>query len=115
MVYNTENGASLQKLPDKSQISGKKMLEIENKESKTLNHFQKLFEQMSQSPEYNQRAGRARAVEKMFRGNYQELETYQEILVPCLNNSSGKTIFGSNKITEQRETMKIQNEFHLKP
>ena len=23
MVYNTENGASLQKLPDKSQISGK--------------------------------------------------------------------------------------------
>ena len=24
MVYNTGNGASLQKLPDKSQISGKK-------------------------------------------------------------------------------------------
>ena len=24
MVYNTENGASLQKLPDKSQISGEK-------------------------------------------------------------------------------------------
>ena len=91
------------------------MLEIEKKESKTLNNFQKLLEQISQSPEYNQRAGRARAVEKMFRGNYQELETYQEILVPCLNNSSGETTFGSIKITEQRETMKIQNEFHLKP
>ena len=44
MVYNTGNGASLQKLPDKSQISGKKMLEIEKKESKTLNNFQKLLE-----------------------------------------------------------------------
>ena len=41
MVYNTENGASLQKLPDKSQISGKRqwilLLEIEKKESKTRN------------------------------------------------------------------------------
>ena len=44
MVHNTGNGASLQKLPDKSQISGKKMLEIEKKESKTLNNFQKLLE-----------------------------------------------------------------------
>ena len=39
MVYNTENGASLQKLPDKSQISGKRqwilLLEIVKKESKT--------------------------------------------------------------------------------
>ena len=53
MVYNTGNGASLQKLPNKSQISGK-MLEIEKKESKTLNTFQKLLEQISQSPQYNQ-------------------------------------------------------------
>ena len=47
MVYNTENGASLQKSPDKSQISGKRMLilllEIEKKESKTLKTFQKLL------------------------------------------------------------------------
>ena len=43
MVYNTGNGASLQKLPDKSQISGKKKLEIEKKESKTLNTFQKIL------------------------------------------------------------------------
>ena len=54
MVYNTGNGASLQKLPDKSQISGKKMLEIEKKESKTLNIFQKIVEYISQSPQYNQ-------------------------------------------------------------
>ena len=58
MVYKTENGASLQKLPDKSQISGKRqwilLWEIEKKESKTLNTFQKLLEQISQSPQYNQ-------------------------------------------------------------
>ena len=61
------------------------------------------------------RAGRARAVEKMFRRNYQELTRHPEILVPYLNNSSEETIFGSNKIKEQHETMKLQNEFHLKP
>ena len=46
MVYNTENEASLQKLPDKSEISGKKilLLEIEKKESKTLKTFQKPLE-----------------------------------------------------------------------
>ena len=48
MVYNTENGASLQKLPDKPQISGKRswilLLEILKKASKTLNTFQKLLE-----------------------------------------------------------------------
>ena len=41
MVYNIENGASLQKLSDESQISGKSqrilLLEIEKKESKTPN------------------------------------------------------------------------------
>ena len=74
MVYNTENGASLQKLSDKSQISRKRywilLLEIVKKESKTLNAFQKLLQQMSQSPQYN-KAGRralqtARGVEEMF-------------------------------------------------
>ena len=58
MVYNTENGASLQKSPDKSQISGKRMLilllEIEKKESKTLKTFQKLLKQISLSPQYNE-------------------------------------------------------------
>ena len=58
MVYNTGNEASLQKLPDKSQIPGKRqwklLLEIEKKGSKTLNTFQKLLQQINQSPEYNQ-------------------------------------------------------------
>ena len=44
MVYNTGNGASLQKLPEKSQISGKKFLETEEKESEALNTFQKILE-----------------------------------------------------------------------
>ena len=47
MVYNTENGALLQKLPDKSTNSGKRywilLLEIEKKEIKTLNTLQKLL------------------------------------------------------------------------
>ena len=47
MVYNIENGASLKKLPDKSQISGKRywtlLLEIEKKESKTQKTFRKLL------------------------------------------------------------------------
>ena len=74
MVHNTENGASPQKLPDKSQNSGKRqwilLLEIVKKERKTLNPFQKLLEQISQSPQYNRiRQGAiqaARAVEEMF-------------------------------------------------
>ena len=77
-------------------------------------YFASLTKIISQSPEYNQRAGRARAVEKMFRGNYQELARHPKILVPSLNNSE-ETIFGSNKIKDQHETMKLQNEFHLKP
>ena len=51
----------------------------------------------------------------MFRGNYQELARHPEILVPYLNNSSEETIFGSKKIKEQHEIMKLQNEFYLKP
>ena len=48
MVYDTGNEALLQKLPDKSQISGRRLsillLEIEKKVGKTLNTFQKLLE-----------------------------------------------------------------------
>ena len=75
MVYNTGNGASLQKLPDKSQISGKRqwilLLEIVKKESKILNTFQKLLKQISQSSQ-NNRSGQEgqidgqTAVEEMF-------------------------------------------------
>ena len=35
---------------------------------------------------------------------------YLEILVPYLNNLSGEILFGSNKIKEQHETMKLENE-----
>ena len=44
MGYNTGNGVSLQKLPDKITNFKKKMLEIEIKESKILNTFRKLLE-----------------------------------------------------------------------
>ena len=37
-------------------------------------------------------------------------QTYLEILVTYLNNPSEETIFGSNKIKEQHETEKLQNE-----
>ena len=36
--------------------------------------------------------------------------TYLEILVPYINNLSEETLFGRNKIKEQHETMKLQNE-----
>ena len=39
-----------------------------------------------------------------------ENQTYLEILVPYVNNPFEETVFGSNKIKEQRETMKFQNE-----
>ena len=90
------------------------MLEIEKKESKTLDNFQKLLQQISQSP-HTIRAGMAREVEKVFRGNYQELARHIRKLVPYLKNSSEETIFGCNKIKEQHESMKLQNEFHSKP
>ena len=42
-------------------------------------------------------------------------QTYTEKLVPYLNNFSEETIFGSNKIKEQNEAMKLQNKVHVKP
>ena len=44
MVYNTGNGASLQKLPDKSQISGKGYWKLRKKKVKLVNTFQKILE-----------------------------------------------------------------------
>ena len=45
MIYNTENGVSLQKLPDKAQISGKRCWKLKKrKEIETLNTFQKLLQ-----------------------------------------------------------------------
>ena len=62
----------------------------------------------------------ARAVEETFMmklASYQELASYKylEILVPYLNHPSEETVFGSNKIKEQHETMKLQNEEEVMP
>ena len=113
MIYNTGNGASIQKLPDKSQISGKRqwifLLEFQKNESKTLNTFLKLLKEISQSSQYNRVCG-IRSLEEMFmRKLPRTSQTYLEILGPYLNKSSEGTIFGSNKIKEQHETMKVQN------
>ena len=113
MIYNTGNGASIQKLPDKSQISGKRqwifLLEFQKNESKTLNTFLKLLKEISQSSQYNRVCG-VRSLEEMFmRKLPRTSQTYLEILGPYLNKSSEGTIFGSNKIKEQHETMKVQN------
>ena len=125
MVYNTGYGASRQKLPDKSQISGKRSwilwLEIEKKkkvkhEILFRNYSSRLARALSTIRTWQAELEQSRE-RKCLWGNYQELasQTYLEILVPYLNNSSEETIFGSNKIKEQLETMKLQNEFHLKP
>ena len=55
MDYDTENGATLQELPDREITNfGKRkkklLLEIERKESKKLKRFQQLLKKMSQSP-----------------------------------------------------------------
>ena len=88
------------------------MLEIEKKESKTIfrNYSSRLARVLSKI-----RAGMTRAVEETFMmklASYQELASYKylEILVPYLNHPSEETVFGSNKIKEQHETMKLQNE-----
>ena len=50
----------------------------------------------------------ARAVEEMFM--MRKLPRNLEMQVAYLNNSSKETIFGSNRIKKQHETMKLQNE-----
>ena len=42
MVYNTGNGASLQKLPDKSQISGKRCWKLRKKRKCLRGNYQEL-------------------------------------------------------------------------
>ena len=53
------------------------------------------------------RAGRVGAVEEMSMRKLNKNYTYLKILVSYLNNHSEETIFGSNKIKEQNETMKL--------
>ena len=87
-------------------------MEIEEKKSTTVKNFQKLLEQISQRPQYYQSRQRQtiRAAEEMFMRKLTKNQTYLEILVTYLNNPSEETIFGSNKIKEQHETEKLQNE-----
>ena len=53
-----EKRATLQELPDKSQISGKRqrtlLSEIKKKKSEKIKTFQELLKQIKQSPQYNQ-------------------------------------------------------------
>ena len=72
MVYNTGNGASLQKLPDKSHISRKRCWKLRKKKVKLEILFRNYSSRLSRALN-TIRAGRARAAEKMFRGNYKEL------------------------------------------
>ena len=82
------------------------MLEIEKKESETLKTFQNYWVRLARALS-TIRAGRAGEVEEMFMRKLTKNYTYLEILVPYLNNPSEETIFGSNKIKEQHEPMKL--------
>ena len=86
------------------------MLEIEKRKIKYYKLFRNYSSRLARALS-TIRTSRARAVEKIFMGkkltkNY----TYLEMLVPYLDNLSEETILGSNKIKEQHETMKLQNE-----
>ena len=78
MVYNTEITASLKKLSHQKKDRGKRqwilLLEIEKKESKTLNTFQKLLEQISQSPQYNQSRQSQSSKGTVYEETHQELD-----------------------------------------
>ena len=67
LINHRKWNKTLEIIQEKSRISGKKKrklsLDIEKKKSKKLKSFQKLLEQMNQSPQHN-RAGRARAMQE---------------------------------------------------
>ena len=83
------------------------LFEIEKKESKTT--FQKLIKWISQSPQYNQSRQSQSSRGNVYEETAAKNKTYLKMLVPYLNNPSEETIFRSNKIKEQRESMKLQN------
>ena len=90
MGYNTENGATLLELSEKSQFQRKRrrklLLNIERKESKKLKIFQKLLEQMNQNPQYNRsRQSESSANrEEIYTRKLTKNQAYLEILVPYL-------------------------------
>ena len=116
MGLNTEYGATLQELLDKSkpQISRKRLkillLEIKKKEIKKLKIFQNLLEKISQSPQYIQKRQSQSIRVNVYEAKLTKKQVYLEILVPHLNNPSEEVIFESNKIKEEHKTMKLQNE-----
>ena len=86
------------------------MLEIEKKKIKHQIHFRSYSSRLGRT-QYNQNSQGWSSRENVYEEiRYHELARDLEILVPYLNNSSEETIFGSNKIKEQHETMKLQNE-----
>ena len=72
------NTSEITRLPDKLQISGKRqrilLLEIEKNESKKLKSFQKILEQISQSPQYNQCRQNQSSRGIVYEKNNQELD-----------------------------------------
>ena len=115
MIYNTGNGASFRNHQINHKLQEKDSgyyycWKLRKKKVKHQilfrNYSSKLARTLSTI-----RAGRATAVEKMFMGKLTRA-SYLEMLVLYLNNSSEETIFASNKIKEQHETMKLQNEVH---
>ena len=87
-------------------------MEIEKQESKNLFFFRNYSNRLARILS-TIRIGKARAVEETNtykETNQQELGIFLEILAPHLNSLSKEVIFGSNKIKEQHETMKLQNE-----
>ena len=103
-VYNTENGALLQKLPDKLQISGKRWVseyccrKLRKWKVKHQKQFRNYLRRLARALG-TIRASWATAIADLFIRKLTKSKnyTYLEILVPYLNNISEETIFGSNK------------------
>ena len=87
------------------------MLKIEKVEGKRLKPFQNLLKRISSSTILSTiRAGRAGAEGEMFTSKITKNQVYLEILVSYLINPSEEDFFGSNKIKEENETLKLLNE-----
>ena len=87
------------------------MLEIEKVEGKRLKPCQKLLERISSSTILSTiRADRAGAEGEMFTSKITKNQAYLEILVSYLINTSEEDFFGSNKIKDENETLKLLNE-----
>ena len=97
------------------------MLEIEKKESKTCEYFSENTRVDQPEPSVQSEQAGLELSSRVNGGNYQELKLASktsENKLPCLKNSSEEKLLiwkNENKIKEQLGTMKVQNEFHLRP